>query len=877
MAKITVETAAKRLGMDPESCLKRLQEMGMLVRDQLDQIDLDTFQQVKARLDEEKLRPHTDDSLTSKRIGSRVIRRRRVRKEAVEEPVEKATEAIPEEEPAVEAAPVEAAPEKAEEIAALTETEAEIAAEPEASLEDEAEEAIEAAEEIVDETVSDEAIEEEEEEEAEKPKKGRKGKGGKKRDLADVKPKKVRLHDKTHEPAKVLSRPSVPLEPLKPSAAERGAPPSRTRREEERAAPGAADAGAGRGRKGRRVVDFGQQRSRRKDQEREIGFMRNRRQKKKKGAKTEITTPKAIKRKIKVADTIQVGELAKRMGVKSGDLIKQLMSMGMMVTIVQDIDYETAVILATEFGFEVESATIEAEDILKTEEAKPEEMEDRPPVVTVMGHVDHGKTTVLDAIRATDVASGEAGGITQHIGSYSVTLSNGRQITFVDTPGHESFAAMRARGAEVTDIVILVVAADDGVMPQTIESIKHAKEADVPIVVAVNKIDKENADPDKIKNQLMEHELVSEEFGGETLITEISAKKNIGIDDLLENVLLQAEMMELQAAPNKPAVAVILDARLERGRGPVADVIVKEGTLKKGDQIVADTFFGRVRMMFDDRGNEMAEVLPGMPVQVIGLNGVPRAGSILNVVGDEKTSKTVAELRSNQARSEEQKKRASVRLEDLYAQIQEGETQELKILLKGDVQGSVEAVRESLEKIGNDNVKVRVIYSGVGTITETDVNFASASEALVIGFNVRPEVKVKDLSEQQHVQIKLYNVIYELIEDVTAAIVGMLEPEIEEVLNGVAEVRDTFHIKRIGTVAGCYVLEGKILRNSKVRLVRDGTVVYTGQLGSLKRFKDDAKEVQSGFECGMNIDGFNDIKLGDRIESFSLIEVKPTL
>ncbi len=456
-----------------------------------------------------------------------------------------------------------------------------------------------------------------------------------------------------------------------------------------------------------------------------------------------------------------------------------------------------------------------------------------------------------------------------------MTLPNGRQITFVDTPGHESFAAMRARGAQVTDIVVLVVAADDGIMPQTIESINHAKDANVTIVVAVNKIDKENANPERIRQELLAYGLVPEDLGGETLYAMISAKKRTGIEDLLDAILLQAEMMDLKSDPTRRGQAVVLDARLERGLGPVAAVLVKEGTLRKGNFIVADNFYGRLRMMFDDHGNEVAEALPGVPVQVIGLGGVPRAGVILNSVPDEKTAKAMATLRTNQARVDDYKKRAPVRLEDLYAQIKEGELKEIKILLKGDVQGSVEAVRDALEKLSNDDVKVRIIHSAVGTITETDINFASASNALVIGFSVRPETKVKMLAEQSKVEIRLYNVIYDLLNDIKASIQGMLPPTFTEVVNGVAEVRNTFHISKIGTVAGCYVLEGKIVRNSKVRLMRDGAVVYTGNIGNLKRFKDDAREVQTGFECGISIDGYNDVKLGDRIESYNVVESRP--
>jgi translation initiation factor IF-2 len=869
MAKITVEAAAKRLGMEPDDCLKRLQEMGIMVRDQLDKIDAEVFQRVKSRLEDEKLRARTAAAET-RRVGARIIRRRRVHEGAAE------GEAAPEEAVAAEehgpaaALSVEPpAPEPAVSADAPT-VEAVEPARPEAALEEPpapAEEAAAPAAEPMPAAETPSAEAEAPPTAAAKPE-PRVSRPRRVAEIEALQPKKIRFHDGTREPAKILSKPTIPLEPLKAPEA-RPAP----------AAPAAPPAGLDEHkRKGRHIVDFGD-RSRRKDQEREIGFMRGRKQTKKKKEirQTEITTPKAIKRKVRIGEEIIVGELAKRVGVKSGEIIKKLLSLGSLVTINQNIDFDTAAIVAADFGFEAERSTVEEIDLFQEAASDPERLRRRPPVVTIMGHVDHGKTTLLDAIRHTDVASGEAGGITQHIGAYSVKMKDGRLITFVDTPGHESFAAMRARGAKVTDIVVLVVAADDGVMPQTAESISHAKDANVPIVVAVNKIDKENANVERITRQLMEHGLVPEQLGGETLFVNVSAKRKQGIEELLESILLQAEMMELTADPDKPSKAVILDAQLERGRGPVVDAIVVEGTLSRSDLIVADTYYGRVRMMFDDKGLQLGKVGPGMPAQVIGLNGVPRAGTTLNVVADEKTAKAITSLRAEKARAEEQKKRASVRLEDVFARAQEGTLKELKVVVKCDVHGSFEAVRDSLAKLGNETIKVRVLHAGVGAITETDINLASASEAIVIGFNVRPEAKGKELAETLGVEIKLYDVIYNLIGDVTAALEGMLEPTLEEVVNGVAEVRNVFRISRVGAVAGCYVLEGKIVRASRVRLYRDGQLVHTGSLGSLKRFKDDAKEVAAGFECGMNIEGFDDIQLGDRIESFSVIEQKATL
>ncbi|MDP8221891.1 MAG: translation initiation factor IF-2 [Candidatus Lernaella stagnicola] len=892
MAKITVEVAAKRLGMEPVECLKRLQEMGLMVRDQLDKIDADVFQQVKSKLDEEKLRANDSTSSTTKRVGSTVIRRRRKARpepeiEVVEEPEPDEEEAAPiEVEAQPDTEPIESAPPAEDEVVEAAEAgePEEIVAETvvEAQVPDLAEEAVEeppekpVADKPVETAESEAVVAEEVPKEGDKESKKAKTKPKKPPSrrvatLEDIEPKRINFGDPHHESARILSKPKIPMEPLKTVEKPRADQP--TGDTPGRTLPG----GERRERKGRRVVDFGD-RSRRKDQERERGFFRKGQRKKKRTVKqTEITTPKAIKRKIQVSEQITVGDLAKRMAVKGGELIKRLLNMGVMVTVNQDIDFETAQILGSEFGLEVEKANIDVEDIILVADTVPENLAPRPPVVTIMGHVDHGKTSLLDAIRETDVASGEAGGITQHIAAYNITLSKARTVTFVDTPGHHSFAAMRARGAHVTDIVVLVVAAEDGVMPQTVESINHAKDAGVPIVVAINKIDKAGANPEKITRELMEQGLVPEAVGGETLFVQVSAKKRTGIEELLEAILLQAELMELRADPTVNAVGIVLDARLERGRGPVADVIIREGTLRQADYIVADTNVGRVRMMFDDKGRQLDSVPPGMPAQVVGLNGVPTAGAAINMLADEKKAKQVASIRENQLRSAEQKRRSNIRLEDLFAKAQEGEIKALRVVIKCDVHGSAEAVRDSLLKLGNEEIQVKIIHYGVGTITETDINLASASEAIIIGFNVRPEAKAKGLADALGVEIRMYSVIYDLIDDVTAALEGMLSPTFSEVVNGVAEVRDTFHIRKTGTIAGCYVLEGKIIRNAKVRILREGVVLHTGNISNLKRFKDDAKEVAAGFECGINIDGFNDVQPGDQIESFSVTEERPTL
>ncbi len=582
-------------------------------------------------------------------------------------------------------------------------------------------------------------------------------------------------------------------------------------------------------------------------------------------------------RKIKVYETIQVGELAKLMGVKVGELLKKALMMGLPLTINQSIDADTAAILADEFGFKVEKAPVEEELLLQYVPPKEEELKPRPPVVTVMGHVDHGKTTLLDAIRKTDVASREAGGITQHIGAYKVTLEDGRQITFIDTPGHEAFTTMRARGAQVTDVVILVVAADDGVMEQTKEAIEHARAAGVPIVVAINKIDKPNANPERVKAQLAELGLVPEEWGGDTLMANISARNRIGIEDLLELVLLQAEMLDLKAAYDRPARGRVIESRLDKGKGPVATVLIQEGTLREGDVFVSGQTFGRVRAMLDSLGQRVKEATPSTPVEISGFEDLPQAGDDFIVVEDEEKARKIAEYRQRKAREAEAAKQTKISLEKLFEKLKEGELKELKIVLKADTQGTLEALDASLQKLSTDKVKVSIIRKGIGAITESDVMLASASDAIVIGFNVKPTSQAKETAKQEGVDIRFYDVIYHLLEDIKKAMEGLLEPVYEEVITGVAEVRATFKVPGVGIVAGCYVKEGVISRNHKVRVIRDGVVVFTGGIASLKRFKEDVKEVQAGYECGLKIENFNDVKVGDIIEAFEVRKVEQRL
>jgi translation initiation factor IF-2 len=590
--------------------------------------------------------------------------------------------------------------------------------------------------------------------------------------------------------------------------------------------------------------------------------------------KTEITVPKAIKRRIRVVEAISVGDLAKKMGVKASEVINKLMALGLMVTINQAVDIETATLIASEFGYQVEAATEFEDSMLKSEQLS-QNLQPRAPVVTIMGHVDHGKTSLLDAIRQTKVIEGEAGGITQAIGAYHVHLKD-RDIVFLDTPGHEAFTAMRARGAKVTDIVVLVVAADDGVMDQTVEAINHSRSAGVPIMVAVNKIDKPGADPEKIKQALTEYGLVSEEWGGDTIFSEVSAKKKIGIEELLELILLQADILELKADPERPARGVIIEAKLDRGRGPVATVLIQEGTLREGDAFVSRSEFGRVRALVNDQGKRVKEAGPAMPVEVIGFSGVPQVSAEFVVVEDDKKARNIGEYWLRKEREKELSATSKITLEQLYQKIKEG-VKELNVIIKGDVQGSIEALSEALNKLSTADIKLKIIHSSTGAITETDVMLASASNAIIIGFNVRPDGRVAEIAESEGVDIKLYDVIYNVIADVKAAMEGLLEPVYKEVIQGRAEIRQLFKVPKVGTIGGSYVLDGKITRQSNLKLVRDGVVVYTGKIASLRRLKDDVREVLNGFECGIGIENFNDLKEGDIIEAYTSERVEQKL
>ena len=577
---------------------------------------------------------------------------------------------------------------------------------------------------------------------------------------------------------------------------------------------------------------------------------------------------------IEIGASITVKELAEKLDKPTNDVIRTLIFKGVMAGINQEIDFETAEKVCAEYEVLLEKKEeIQELEVLEIEEDDEENLQKRPPIVTVMGHVDHGKTSLLDCIRKAKVTDSEAGGITQHIGAYTITL-NGEEITFLDTPGHEAFTAMRARGAQITDIVILVVAADDGIMPQTKEAIDHCKAAGVPIVVAINKIDKPGANIDRVKQELADKGLLTEDWGGDTISVEVSAKQNLNIDKLLEMVLLSAEMLELKANKNRRARGTVIEAKLDKGRGSVASLLVQNGTLRVGDSIVVGSTYGRIRAMFDDTGKNIKSAGPSIPVEILGLSEVPEAGDRFNQVKDEKTARNMAESRKEKLKAETLLASHRVSLEDLYDQIKEGKVKELAIIVKADVQGSIEAIKQSLDKLSTDDVKVRVIHGGVGAITETDITLATASNAIVIGFNVRPDSNAALQADRDGVSIKTYRIIYDAIDDVKAAMIGMLDPIYKEVVLGTAEIRETYKISNVGTIAGCYVLNGKLQRNAETRVIRDGIVIFESTLSSLKRFKDDAKEVNAGYECGLTIDKFNNIKEGDIIECFMMEAVK---
>ncbi|MCF0137440.1 MAG: translation initiation factor IF-2 [Oscillospiraceae bacterium] len=609
-------------------------------------------------------------------------------------------------------------------------------------------------------------------------------------------------------------------------------------------------------------------------QNQQTASAKRRQEEKDKLQKLQLEIAKKQQLKVEIPDEINVGELASRMKKNAGEVIKQLIKLGVFASVSDVIDYDTAALVAMEMGCKVEKEviiTIE-ERLIDDHPDSEDELRSRAPVVVVMGHVDHGKTSLLDYIRHANVASGEAGGITQHIGAYTVEI-NGSPITFLDTPGHEAFTSMRARGAMVTDIAILVVAADDGIMPQTIESINHAKAAGIPLVVAINKMDTVGANPERIKQQLTEYDIVPEEWGGETIVCPISAKTGMGIDNLLENLVILAEIQELKANPNRAAKGAVIEARLDKGRGPIMTVLVQNGTLKQGDIIIAGTAVGRVRTMINDKGQRITEAGPSVPVEISGMSEVPSAGDTFDAVADERMARELAEERRTQQKNASFGTSKKVSLEDLFSQIQAGEMKNLNIIVKADVQGSAEAVKASLEKITNDEVRVKVIHSAVGAISESDVMLAATSGAIIVGFNVRPDNAARDSAVRSNVDMRMYRVIYDCINEIEAAMKGMLAPKFKEAIIGHAEVRETYKVSKVGTVTGCYVQDGKIQRGCQVRVLRDNIIVHEGELASLRRFKDDVKEVATGYECGMQVEKFNDIKVGDVIECFVMEQI----
>ena len=896
MAKVRIFELARDLNMQSKQLMEKLDEIGIPAKSHMSSISDEAVVAVKANLTGKKV-----DVVEETRVKSTVIRRRKkiVRKktvppEAIEEPeapTEAETDDTEVKEPSriedkAEKTPAERKPvlkivkKKAAEKPVIPEPVEEKPVEPEEPVAGPPEtEEVEAPEPAPETVAEDKATDTPsvavEPDVAEKVK--------------TAKPKKRKKKD---APAKIIKLGEPPPKPdkIKPEVVEKA--PSQGK-PGERIASGSKEK---KGKKGKRVAE--EPSKDRKFFKKKISFRKKavvegsdlygrgprsrkgrkglRGKKAAPGKKTQVTTAKAIKRRIKMDDTIVLSELAKRMGIKSGEMIIKLMDLGVMATVNQTIDFETAVLVAGEFSYEIERASFEEETVIKVQTDDPENLVERPPVVTIMGHVDHGKTSLLDAIRKTRVTDGEAGGITQHIGAYHVATEKGN-IVFLDTPGHEAFTAMRSRGASVTDIVILVVAADDGVMPQTVEAINHAKAAEVPIIVAVNKIDKPNADPERVQRELAESGLTSEEWGGDTIFVQVSAKQYEGIGDLLEMILLQAEVLELKANPDKPAFGHVVEAKLDSGRGAVATILIREGTLKTHDPVVCGIHYGKLRALIDDRGESVASAGPSMPIEIIGLSGVPNAGDELVALADEKDARQVSEHRVQKQRSVELAKTTRVSLESLFEQLQEGEAKELNLIVKADVHGSIEALKDSLVKLSNEEVKINVVHDATGTITESDVSLASVSNAIIVGFNVRPNAKVQALAADENVDIRFYNVIYNVIKDIQDAILGMMESTFEERVLGIAEVRQVFHVPKIGTIAGSYVTDGKIRRGQLARLLRDGVVQYEGKIASLRRFKDDAKEVQSGYECGIGIENYNDIKVGDTLECYYLEEIKPTI
>jgi translation initiation factor IF-2 len=898
--KKRVYELARELNLTNKSLLEKISSLDLGLSSHMSTLT----DEIEARI-RQFIQGGTEPSLVEKRVKPTVIRRRRKVVAPAEQEAETEAEAAPAEEveegaiaePALEEVEPEEAPEPEVEAAAKPDesepVEEETVSEPETPAE-----VVETAEDEKEAPVEETPVERVEEEEtlaiaepelktAEEPK-------------PEAKPAPKVKKKKKESAAKIIKLPERPVQPVpqpapRPEAKNRPKPAAAAQ-PMGAAAPPAKDARAkkkGKRKGGPEQEGFPEQRRIKKKtafrnkaviEGADLYSDRQRSRKGRKGGKakisataqkTQITTAKAIKRRIKIDETIVLADLAKRMGIKAADMIAKLMGMGVMATVNQTIDYDTASLVAAEFGYEIEKAVFEEEAILKvSHEQDPDKLVHRPPVVTIMGHVDHGKTSLLDVIRKSRVTEGEAGGITQHIGAYLVSTPKG-DIAFLDTPGHEAFSAMRSRGAQVTDLVILVVAADDGVMPQTVEAINHSKAAKVPIIVAVNKTDKPDADPDRVTRQLSEIGVVPEDWGGENIFVHVSAKERTGIDELLEMILLQAEMLELKANPDKFALGHVVEAKLDSGRGSVATVLVKEGTLKAGDPVVCGVHFGKVRALLDDYGRKLESAGPSMPVEIVGLSGVPMAGDEMVAVEDEKDARQVSQHRIQKHRSKELAKTSRLSLDKLYERMQEGEVKHLNLIIKTDVDGSLEAIRDSLTKMSNEEVTINIMHAATGTITESDIFLAAGSDAIIIGFNVRPNAKVQEMANEENVDIRYHNIIYNVIKEIKDAIVGLMKSTFEEHILGRAEVRQVFHVPKVGTIAGCYITDGKIERGKPTRLLRDGIVTYDGKNNSLRRFKDDVKEIQSGYECGISLENYNDIKVGDVIESYYMEEIRP--
>jgi translation initiation factor IF-2 len=855
MAKVRVYELAKELNIESKELVEKLNSGGLNIKNHMSAMDEDTVK--KAR---DIVRGVTSEVIEEKRIKRNVIRRR---KKVVK---------------------VEAKKEEVKEEAEIKEPEPEEVEEPKAV------EKLEEAPPVEEKPV---AVEEPEKipVEEEVPKKGKKPK---------QKPKRAKRKPK-EQPAKIISMPEEgPLKEVlakekkevkkaKPAAVktkpavtptevveEEKEKPSRKKRDKKRAEKKETESGIRIRHRKLEVFERADLYEDRKPRLKDRKAAKKSKETAKKIKSTEITTPKASKRRLKVQKEVTVAELARAMGVKAVELIKRLMALGVMANLNMSIDFETASLAADEFGYELELDSFKIESLIEVTKDRPKDLKPRPPVVTIMGHVDHGKTSLLDYVRQSNIIGGESGGITQHIGAYYVKAKGG-DIVFLDTPGHEAFTAMRARGAKVTDIIILVVAADDGVMPQTKEAVNHARAANIPIIVAINKIDKPEANPDKVVRELSELDLAPEEWGGDTIFSRISAKTGEGIDEMMEMILLQAEMLELKANPDKPARGIIIEAKLDKSKGSVATVLIKEGTLMQSDFFICGGNYGRIRAMLDQRGMKMKSAGPSIPVEIYGISGVPMAGDEFIVVKDEKNARQLVAYRQSQLKEKEKGRGGVVSLDDLYERIREGKIKELNLVLKADVQGSLEALSDSLIKLSTEEVKLKMIHSSTGAITESDIMLASASGAIVIGFRVRPNPRVIQLAEKENIDIRYYDVIYNLIEDIKKAMTGLLEPVYKENVIGRADIKEIFNVPKIGTVAGCYVTDGHIARNAKIRLLRDDVVVFDGKMASLKRFKGDVKDVQSGYECGIGLEDFQDIKPGDVLEVYQMEEIQAEL